>query len=299
MTVESTGGAANDYPAAKDVNCQSDWDKRFCHAISRYKHVGGFRAELFTALIDMITVWAEILPQSDTQEGEYILANSWGLAAEKVEIFLIVDKLALLNQRPIADSLKNKFQSLLNAAENLDKLYPLTSVQDQLAEKRLTKLCQRQAAVLCNYLDSLRERFFKQDRKDVDMYRPASNKIHVAAKTYFPLPEGITWPQITIQFKDGHVISARAGDAYLTYHFSELGMINKRNAKPNRQWELLRAFAENHGLISWRSSEASMKLKKQKQQLSLRLQFFFQQDTHAIEWSKRERGYRCKFQILA
>jgi hypothetical protein len=114
----------------------------------------------------------------------------------------------------------------------------------------------------------------------------------------FPTPEGANWEQITIRFKDGHTVSVSAGDVRKVCNYTQMGMVNSKNADFTKQWELLQSFAESNGEIGWRSSHADAKLKKQKQELSKRLRAFFGLDDDPIEWVKGEKVYRCRFRIL-
>jgi len=76
-----------------------------------------------------------------------------------------------------------------------------------------------------------------------------------------------------------------------------MGMVCGKSGSPNKQWELLRAFAESCGQIYWHNRLASDRLKKQKQELSKRLREFFQIEEDPIEWVKGEKSYQCLFTI--
>ena len=114
---------------------------------------------------------------------------------------------------------------------------------------------------------------------------------------HFDTPAGISWSGITIKFMDGHRVSIKAGDIRRTFDYSKMGMASTKNSEPTKQWELLRAFAESHGLIDWQNRFASDKLKKQKQELSKRLRDFFRLEEDPIEWVKGDKSYRCLFII--
>jgi hypothetical protein len=118
------------------------------------------------------------------------------------------------------------------------------------------------------------------------------------SKDIFPTPEGINWEQITIKFIDGHTVSVSAGDVKKVCNYTQMEMVNRKNADFTKQWELLLSFAKSRGEIGWRSSHADAKVKKQKQVLSKRLRAFFRLDDDPIEWVKGEKVYRCRFRIL-
>jgi len=114
---------------------------------------------------------------------------------------------------------------------------------------------------------------------------------------HFPTPDGTSWTDIKIQFRDGHTVTVWAGDASGKFNFSQMGMA-KNNGDRTKQWELLLAFANSRGEIDWSSPFATDKLKKQKQELSRRLREFFRLKEDPIEWVKGEKCYRCRFRIL-
>ena len=114
----------------------------------------------------------------------------------------------------------------------------------------------------------------------------------------FPLPDGARWEDLSIIFSDGHVVTVKHQGLWKRFTYSQMGMVCSKSGDPTKQWELLRAFADSHGLIDWHSKYATDKLKKQKQELSRRLREFFRLKEDPIEWVKGEKCYRCRFQIL-
>jgi len=115
---------------------------------------------------------------------------------------------------------------------------------------------------------------------------------------HFDTPAGIGWNGIKIKFVDGHTVSIYTDRSHGRYNYTQMGMVNTKNSEPNRQWHLLRAFAESYGQIDWKNRFASDRLKKQKQELSSRLRRFFRIDGDPIEWIKDEKAYKCRFKIL-
>lgn len=113
----------------------------------------------------------------------------------------------------------------------------------------------------------------------------------------FPLPQGAKWKELTLEFADGHVVTVKFQQKRKRFTYAQMGMVCGKSGSPNKQWELLRAFAESRGQIDWHNRFASDKLKKQKQELSKRLREFFQIKEDPIEWVKGEKSYRCLFTI--
>lgn len=124
------------------------------------------------------------------------------------------------------------------------------------------------------------------------------------------------------EFVDGHTISIRTGNLYRQYSYGQMGMRNKTNNTPARHWELLRRFAEAHGVIGFTTiTDAEMKfslqqldgridtesggfsiknapdktVKKHKQELSKTLRAFFNLKDNPIQWIAKESYCRCRF----
>jgi hypothetical protein len=114
----------------------------------------------------------------------------------------------------------------------------------------------------------------------------------------FPTPAGVGWGDVLIRFRDGHTVSIKIKSASGVYNYTQMGMANKKNSNPTKQWELLKAFAEKRGQIDWKNKQANLALKKQKQELSNRLRHFFRMDGDPIEWDKKTKSYRCHFRVL-
>ncbi len=208
----------------KDDSESFNWNLRFKTALRRYEKIDGVCPELFAALIEMISEWAGLLPQSPQKDGKYIPANNRVLDAEETEIYAIFDYLNLQGRKDVADGLGKKFQKLRQTAENLDQLYKHVQF-DELVEKRLTEHGKRQAAQLCNYLKELRKILFVEAPG-----KPEEKTVAAVCRAveHFPTPSHIDWPQIAIRFTDGHNISVRAGKIRRSYHYSQLGMISRR-----------------------------------------------------------------------
>jgi hypothetical protein len=70
---------------------------------------------------------------------------------------------------------------------------------------------------------------------------------------------------------------------------------SNRNAKPTVQWPLLEAFAEDHGLMDWRTSKASRKNQKRKDNFAANLERFFRIEGEQI--ALEDDGWRARFAI--
>jgi hypothetical protein len=116
---------------------------------------------------------------------------------------------------------------------------------------------------------------------------------------FFSTPEGCTWEDIKIQFRDNHTVTVWAGGQTGRYTYSDMGMGTKNSKKPTKQWIAFLAFAGAQGEIDWNSELAATNLKSQKAALSKRLRDFFHMAGDPIYWDKSSGAYCCRFKILS
>lgn len=111
----------------------------------------------------------------------------------------------------------------------------------------------------------------------------------------FQTPAGARWSDVTIRFADRHSVYVNVKGVSGMYHFAQMGMANKKNAKPTVQWELLETFAEGHGLLDWRNRKADRKNQKRKENLAADLQRFFRID--GDPFALEDDGWRARFSV--
>ncbi|ADV63032.1 hypothetical protein Isop_2458 [Isosphaera pallida ATCC 43644] len=116
---------------------------------------------------------------------------------------------------------------------------------------------------------------------------------------FFPTPAGATWADLSIRFVDGHSVAVRVGAAGGTYHYAQMGMADGRNASPTKQWELLQVLARNHGVLTWKSPDASRKNKKRRELLARDLKAFFRIDGEPIVATDDGKGWRTTFALAS
>ncbi len=112
---------------------------------------------------------------------------------------------------------------------------------------------------------------------------------------FFPTPAGTRWGDVWLRFTDRHCVYITVKGVSGTYHFAQMGMANRKNAKPTEQWLLLERFAEGHGLLDWRSRDADRRHQKRKERLAKDLQRFFriEGDPFVLEGD----GWRTRFTV--
>jgi hypothetical protein len=116
-------------------------------------------------------------------------------------------------------------------------------------------------------------------------------------KYSFNLPPETDWEDISIHFKDAHNVSIIVGNEKVELNYNEMGMADKRNGNPARNWLMLENFAKADGALSWKSSEASDENRQRKLRLCKHLCSIFGLKGDPIPWNKDAKTYVCRFKI--
>jgi len=83
----------------------------------------------------------------------------------------------------------------------------------------------------------------KQDRKALLPLSPEAPQPE-------PEPPRLVWDKdVSIIFLSEERVQVKRGDEYSTLNYAEFGFEDKRNGKPDQAWVLLRAMAENKGVL--------------------------------------------------
>lgn len=125
--------------------------------------------------------------------------------------------------------------------------------------------------------------------------RSVPNPSEKDGMAFFPTPAGACWSQVRIHLLDGHTASITVGNVRGVYNFAQMGMVNRKRGTPSVQWELLRAFASGHGILTWRSPQANRRNQKRRELLARQLRMFFRIDGDPI--ATHENGWRTVFAI--
>lgn len=132
-------------------------------------------------------------------------------------------------------------------------------------------------------------------REILSPYLQPPRPVQHTARQVFATPTGATWRDVNLRFVDGETVSVRVNQQTATLNYTQLGMASQRNGRPTKQWQLLRAFAEERGCLTWGSSHADRRNQKQKELLSKSLQQFFCIDGDAFELAGN--GWQTCFSI--
>jgi hypothetical protein len=113
--------------------------------------------------------------------------------------------------------------------------------------------------------------------------------------TFFPTPPNATWADVKIKFTDGETVTVQVVGATGQYLFSDMGMADGRSKKPDKQWQLLRAFAKGFGSLTWEASVADPKNQKRREILAKNLKAFFRIDGDPIQYVEKTKGWQTLF----
>jgi hypothetical protein len=111
------------------------------------------------------------------------------------------------------------------------------------------------------------------------------------------LPPGARWEELVFDFKEAQSLNVRFRGETRTFDPPVLGMVRKRSGQPTIQWTTLQSFAELDGAIGWKDAKANVRIKKQKQLLSLKLIDAFGLPGDPIVWDHEAGVYRTRFKI--
>lgn len=119
-----------------------------------------------------------------------------------------------------------------------------------------------------------------------------------SSAVFFPTPADTTWSDVTIRFVDGHAVFVKVKGVTGRYLYSDMGMVDRRKAAPDSQWQLLQAFAEGNGMFTWDHPMAHKNKQKQRETLAARLREFFRIAGDPFEYVEDTKGWRARFNIM-
>jgi hypothetical protein len=118
----------------------------------------------------------------------------------------------------------------------------------------------------------------------------------------FPTPEGTTWADVLVRFTGDFDAQISARDHTEVRTYVEMGFEDrrgKRSSKPDRNWVVLRDFAERDGAIQSTKEAAEWpKLEKAVQSINARLKEVFGMLDSPIRYDRASKSYRAKFKLI-
>ncbi len=128
-----------------------------------------------------------------------------------------------------------------------------------------------------------------------DLHVPAFDD--QSSMTFFSTPPGSSWENVSVRFVDGHKVAVRVKSERGIFNYTQMGMASAKNGEPTVQWKLLQDFAEERGVITWRSPKADPNLKRRKSSLASNLYDFFRIKGDPFIYDENAKGWRARFTI--
>jgi hypothetical protein len=127
----------------------------------------------------------------------------------------------------------------------------------------------------------------------------AESLIGEVPKAAFAVPVGTRWGEITLTFNSNdHQVAnvlVRGVRHRITPH--DLGLLDARTQRPDRQWLFLEQLAECGGHFGWIDAKKHVAAKKIKLRLSQALRRAFGIKTEPIEWRRDDKAWVTEFSI--
>lgn len=141
---------------------------------------------------------------------------------------------------------------------------------------------------------SLTPEFSRQIRELLNAHKPSDD-----VGSGIPVPAGITWADIRFRFLDAHTVSCRINKSIMTLSFLDMGMVNRKNGKPDKNWLYLLQFAAHGGTlrVDWQTPARAPREQQRKRRLSKALQAFFHIDSEPIVFDRESFSYICQFRL--
>ncbi len=114
---------------------------------------------------------------------------------------------------------------------------------------------------------------------------------------FFPTPPRTPWADVTIRFVDGYTVFVNAAGVTQRLSYTEMGMANRRESKPSKQWEFFYEIAENHGAIDFDMGNAR-KNKSWKYELSSDLRSFFHIKDDPFIYDESTGCWQVRFRLI-
>ena len=114
---------------------------------------------------------------------------------------------------------------------------------------------------------------------------------------FFPTPPDAMWSDVSIRFVDNHTVSIRVKSETRKLHYAQMGMANKKNGNPTVQWDLLDNFAEERGILDWKSRHADRRNQKRREKLAWNLRSFFRIEGDPFRLTDDQKGWQARFWI--
>ncbi len=114
----------------------------------------------------------------------------------------------------------------------------------------------------------------------------------------FPTPPGTRWEDVRIGIVSNDSIKITAKEVHKRFTYAEIGFKDGRKGDlPDKQWDVLKDFAEANGEISWGSKWTRPRLQKRIQTIRKRLQAIMDINDDPFYPYQTTKSYKTKFKI--
>lgn len=112
---------------------------------------------------------------------------------------------------------------------------------------------------------------------------------------HFPTPEGVSWEDFIFQITEQNVLSVSCGAIQKELGPEHLGMLDKRNGGPDRQWDFLLSIIRGNNEVYPPNERIPCADKKMKQGLVNKFTKVFNVPRSPVIWDEAIRKYKPAF----
>jgi hypothetical protein len=132
-----------------------------------------------------------------------------------------------------------------------------------------------------------------------EVFAPVRQSVTLGPQRAWVLPPDARWEELALDFVEFEVINVRFRSETRKLEPEHLGMKNRKNGRPTLQWSLLQQMALAGGQLAWSDPDATIRIKKQKQEMSNRLKAAFGIEGSPIKWDEARSAYVARFVLRA
>jgi hypothetical protein len=132
-----------------------------------------------------------------------------------------------------------------------------------------------------------------------NIFAPIRQSVTPGPELAWVLPPDARWEELVVDFVEREVVNVRFRGETRRFEPEQLGMKNRNSGRPTLQWSLLQQMALAGGQLAWSDPGATIRIKKQKQELSNRLKAAFGIEGDPIRWGGDVNAYLARFVLRA
>jgi len=277
---------------------------------NRYDAVSEDSQEFFSVTVEEITIHELNLPQFFREVARALdLQHQVSKVSGLAFIYQIGTFNATAGYRvPVYLSMHSRQERLQNAIQRLvithEKPFVLLLPTDDLLQASEKDILDHKGMPCLTLADSLvldddgTFRAYPAVGKIFEEFRQkvTDEAVSETGVVFFDSPADAGWSDLEVRFIDDDTVGVRVGQKHGIFNFAQMGMANRRNGRPTTQWDLLRAFADEYGRLTWRNRKADRRNQKRREKLTRNLQDFFR--FRGDPFVYEEGGWQSRFKIV-